>query len=471
MPLRRNWPLTGVIAVLAAVQLAVLAYHVASSAAFPYDLNYGEGYVLNDAVRLSRGESMYVDLQQFPMVRSPYPPLFPWLWSLLVPLAGPELWPGRLLSAVALVGLFGVAAWNAWRVRCGIWPLVVSVGLLAACPFVYAWAAFARVDMVALGCAALAVCLAHWVPGWRGLVLSGSLCLLAVWTKQTALTAVVAIALAYGLRQLRLGVAFAALVAVPSLVLIMVLNAATGGEFQRHVLEGNATNPYSVPRAFVYVGVLLLLHLCAATAALWWVARSLRGSPSPIALYIPIALLGALSVGNEGSSVNYLIEPVIAFSLGLPFAWRAAGSAAPIIGPVLAITQLAVLLHWPNGFGTNILVNASTPGPADAAVGAQVDALVRGEPRDVLSELAGFAVRNDKPVLLQPIDLRAEEARGRWRSAPLVSALAGGRFGLAIVTLNFLPVDVARALEQHFRLETTIESPDGLTFRVYRYQG
>ena len=40
------------VAVLVAIQLGVLLYHVARTVAFPYDLNYGEGYVLFDAVRL-----------------------------------------------------------------------------------------------------------------------------------------------------------------------------------------------------------------------------------------------------------------------------------------------------------------------------------------------------------------------------------------------------------------------------------
>src|ERR1700694_918672 len=64
-----------VVALLVALQVGVLAYHLALTLAFPYDLNYGEGYVLFDAVRFSRGEPVYVDLQLVPMVRSPYPPL------------------------------------------------------------------------------------------------------------------------------------------------------------------------------------------------------------------------------------------------------------------------------------------------------------------------------------------------------------------------------------------------------------
>ena len=164
------------VGVLAALQIGVLAYHLALTLAFPYDLNYGEGYVLFDAVRFSRGEPVYVDLQQFPMVRSPYPPLFPLLWSAFIPFTGPVFWPGRALSVVALVGLAAVVAINAWRVRCGLWPSVVAVGLVAASPFVYQWAGYARVDMLALLLATAGVVVAQTCRGQRG-VLAAALCI------------------------------------------------------------------------------------------------------------------------------------------------------------------------------------------------------------------------------------------------------------------------------------------------------
>src|SRR5207244_2953132 len=109
---RARHVLLGAVVVLAAVHVAVLAFHIAWNVGFPYDLNYGEGYVLNDAVRLSHGESLYGDVQQFPMVRSPYPPLFPLVWSRLIPLTGPVFWAGRGLSALALLGLCALLAWN-----------------------------------------------------------------------------------------------------------------------------------------------------------------------------------------------------------------------------------------------------------------------------------------------------------------------------------------------------------------------
>src|SRR5262249_10421453 len=142
--------LTTALAIAVFVQVGVLAYHLGVSLAFPYELNYGEGYVLNDAVRLAHGLPLYVDLQQFPMVRSPYPPLFPLVWRLIVPLTGAALWPGRVLEVVSLLMLAGVVALNAWRSRAGVWAVVASVGLLVASPFVYQWTGYARVDMLAL---------------------------------------------------------------------------------------------------------------------------------------------------------------------------------------------------------------------------------------------------------------------------------------------------------------------------------
>jgi len=145
----RAWLLVA-IGVLTVIHVSVLAYHLGSIVRFPYDLDYGEGYVLNDALRLSRGEPIYVDLQQFPMVRSPYPPVFPLIWSGLIGFAGPAFWPGRAMSIVALVGLCLLLARNAARVRAGAWPVVIAPAILAASPFVYEWAGYARVDMLAL---------------------------------------------------------------------------------------------------------------------------------------------------------------------------------------------------------------------------------------------------------------------------------------------------------------------------------
>ena len=472
----RAWPRVALLATLGglvAVQLGVLAYHLGVQLAFPYDLNYGEGYVLNDAVRLAHGQPLYVDLQQFPMVRSPYPPLFPFLWSLLIPLTGPTFVAGRALEVLSLLGVCGVVGWNALRVRRGVWPAVAAVGLVVASPFVYQWAGYARVDVLALMFGVGGVVAAQWLRGRRGVVIAAVFCGLALWTKQTTLTAAFVVALALMLRNWRDGLTFIALVSVPSLLIGAALNAASNGEFVRHVLLGNASNPVLPLRAAIYVGTFAFLYLVALAAGGWWLRRGLIGRPSPVTLYLPVAFLAAFSAGNGGSSVNYLIEPVVALALVVPFAWRALPPGSALAGPLFAVVQLALLLHWPNAFGTGYLSESAigrTPTTADWATGARLDELVRSAPGEIIAEPAGFAVRNGRAVYVQPIDLRAEQLQGRWQPQPLVDALASGRFTRVITAFNLFPLEAERAIQQHYSVSETLVSPDGLTFRVYDFQ-
>jgi hypothetical protein len=338
---------------------------------------------------------------------------------------------------------------------------------------VYQWAGYARVDLLALVFAAGGIVAAQWLRGSRGVLLAAVLCGLALWTKQTSITAAIAVALALTLSSWRRGALFVGLVTTPSVVTALALNAATHGEFARHVLLGNASNPIIPLRALVYIGTFVALHLVALSAGLWWLRPALGRRPSPIALYLPISLLAAASAGNGGSSVNYLIEPVLALALAVPFAWRAVPASAATAAPLFAVVQLALLLHWPNGFGTGYLAESAighTPTEGDAAIGMHLDSLVRAEPGEVVAEPAGFAVRNGRPVYAQPIDLRAEQLQGRWQAGPLVDALAGGRFPLLITAYNLFPAEAERAIAQHYALDETLPSPDGLTFRVYRFR-
>ena len=453
---------------LVLLQIGVLTYHLGVTLGFPYELNYGEGYVLNDAVRLAAGQPIYVDLQQFPMVRSPYPPLFSIVWSWLVRFSGPALWPGRLLEVLSLGGILALVGVNAWRTRQGIWPVVGAVGLVAASPFVYQWAGYARVDLLGLALAVGGVVCAQWVRGVRGAILAALLCALALWTKQTTVTAALAVTVALTLRAWRSGILFVALVAVPSVIVGAVLNAQTQGEFVRHVLLGNASNPVLPLRAIVYVGTFAALHLIVLAGAIWWLRRAL-GRPSPVAVYLPITLLAAFSAGNGGSSVNYLIEPVLALALAVPFVWRLLPASA---APIFAVLQIALLLHVPNGFGTTYLAESAighTPTQEDAMVGAEIDQLIQSTNGELIVEAASYALRNGRPVYVQPIDLRAEQLQGRWSPKPLVDALSRGRFARVVTTYNFFPEVAEQAIQQHFTLTETLASPDGLTFRVYDF--
>jgi hypothetical protein len=352
-----------------------------------------------------------------------------------------------------------------------MWPALTAVAVVAASPFVYQWAGYARVDSLALLFGAAGLLVAQWIRGWRAVVGAAVLCGLAIWTKQTMLTACLAVFVALVLRNWRNGLGFVLLLGLPTLALGWLLNQQTSGEFARHVLFGNAANPFFFERAMYYAVTFAALHLPLLAAGVWWLRRALGGLPSPIALYLAISLLAAVSAGNAGSSVNYLLEPLVALALVVPFAWRAVPRTAAVVAPLLAVTQLAVLLHWPNSFGTGYLADfgvGHTPTSEDAIVGARLDEIVRQTQGDFIAEPAGYALRNNRPVYVQPIDLRAEERLGRWDADRLVSSLEQGDFALVITSYNFFPLAVQRAVATQFALVEDLQGPGALRYRVYR---
>jgi hypothetical protein len=138
---------------LLAQGLAVLLFlrHGWDALAFPYPLNYGEGPLLDQSVRLAQFQTIYrTDLTVSPYVVSNYPPLFmlaqvPFVW-----LFGPALWYGRLISllSVAAVALFvGLTLHTLTKDRIA----AIAGGLIfPAMPYVVRWSSLSRVDLLGL---------------------------------------------------------------------------------------------------------------------------------------------------------------------------------------------------------------------------------------------------------------------------------------------------------------------------------
>src|SRR5439155_8789942 len=135
------------IAGLAALYLIELLHHGLLCAFYPYDLNYGEGYVLNDALRLWRGEPIWTDISFFPMVRSPYPPFYLLVSGLFIAPAPSFLGP-RLVSLLSTLASGGMLFWHARRVSFGWPPAALAATIWPGSTFPYQWAPFARVDIL-----------------------------------------------------------------------------------------------------------------------------------------------------------------------------------------------------------------------------------------------------------------------------------------------------------------------------------
>lgn len=497
------------LAALATLYVLEILCHGVLSALYPYDLNYGEGYILNDALRLWRGEPIWTDITQFPMVRSAYPPLY-LLATGLMSTASPSFLLPRLISLVSTLAVGGLLVWHARRTTFGWMPAIVAGGLWVGSTFVYQWAPLARVDMLGLALSLAAVLVVERGPFGAvssrlssgpivsrhlsdvalgaTLATAALLCSLALLTKQTFLAAPLAITLYLAVSRDRRTLWFAGAVLAIVGGVTLGLNAATAGQYAQHVLFGNSANPYRFDRTLEMVAIFLSINPVAAVAAVWLVGRVSWISPAgtdppivphwawlkatPIGLYILLALATLLTAGNVSSDVNYFLEPTVGLALAVPFAWHAAVTwwrATLVYG--LAVIQMVLLFHIPNGFMTHYPpgpAKGSTPVGEDMRVGERVEEIARAAGPNALVELAGFAVRAGAPVWIQPIDLRAEQRRGRWTPELLNASIADHRWSVVVLSYKFLPAESMAALEREYVQTDGLSSPNGMSYFVYR---
>ncbi|HEY6581566.1 MAG TPA: glycosyltransferase 87 family protein, partial [Rubrobacter sp.] len=230
---------------LLAQGLAVLLFfrHGWGALAFPYPLNYGEGPLLDQSVRLAAFENIYrTDLGAPPYVVANYPPLFmlaqvPFVW-----LFGPALWYGRLISllGVAAVALFvGLTLHALTRDRIAA---LAGAMIFPAIPYVVRWSSLSRVDSLglALSWAGLFV-VARWPQKRWSVFVSALLLVAAVYTRQTYIVAAPLTAFVWLVAQgqRRRALQTAAIAGGACLLLFAVLNISTGEGFFLNTVTAN----------------------------------------------------------------------------------------------------------------------------------------------------------------------------------------------------------------------------------------
>ncbi|MEJ2208852.1 MAG: hypothetical protein P8129_07430 [Anaerolineae bacterium] len=132
--------------------------------AFPYQLDYGEGFLLQLVRAWSQGQPIYKSIDAYPYVMSNYPPLALGLALALKPLLGLSYAAGRIWTLLAVAASTGlIVAWV--RREGGRWLPALAAGLLfAGSPYIYHWAPLFRVDLPGLALTLAGLFVVAW--GW-----------------------------------------------------------------------------------------------------------------------------------------------------------------------------------------------------------------------------------------------------------------------------------------------------------------
>lgn len=446
------------------------------SIAFPYPLDYGEGAILDAALRLSRFTNIYpADLSTPPWFVSNYPPLYylahvPFVW-----LAGPALWYGRLLSQISAV----VAALSIGVVVTGL-TVDAAAGVLAgltflAIPIVAAWAQYDRVDMLAFALT--------WIGLWLGLRgkrigLSAACFVAASFTRQTAAIPALVAACVWLHVSGRTEAArrLVITVGIAGATILLALDVITRGGFVLHVITGTVGHMrwdqlVQLQRVLVTLVPWLLATLAAVVVLGAW-AR-LPGWPF-IAAYGAAAAVASLAVAHDGSYINYFLDLCAAASLavGMSVAWLRPR-------PLLATAALAMVclqafeMARPNVLSTHLLARLNR-----SAEYAHLTSLVVSQAGPVLAdEPMALLPLNRRTIDFQPFAMTQLARAGLWNPSSFVEGLAEGKYPLLLLRMprqqpvvisTLWDASMAAAIEQSYEASERVPVDDGAFVAVMR---
>lgn len=313
--------------------------------ASPYQIDYGEGLMLDGALRIRHGEPLYPNPFGFPIVLHVYGPVAYAVAAAVLPAGAPSFAAGRLLIAtcsIALSLLLGIVL----RRLTGSWWIGLSFGLLLlTLPAFRFWFYLLRADVIGVLFSMIGIALYllsrrfwYWSIPFFGL---------ALFCKYSLLAAPVAMFAHLILnRRLKRGVVFALGLGMAAALAFLILQARSGGWFAFHMFS---THPdrYSVMQ-FVVGGALVAASAPVVTAvAVWYAARDFHRRTLGFApIYLVASTISALTAGKLGSTTNHFVEWMVACCLcaGLGYSMLLLSKYAAKAGPVTALLSASMLI-------------------------------------------------------------------------------------------------------------------------------
>ncbi len=511
-PARRALQFIGALLIILAVlayvgYLAVYLVYTAELFRWPFDYDQGEGFELYDAILYSQGEWPYRDNAVYPFYASNYPPLFHLLILPLLPIFGPRVVAGRIVSFIATLITAGtifvvvrrrmIASGGSSRGGRFI-PLISGLAFLAS-NYVYQIGPLCRMHMTMVMFETLAIAFLaefdHPRHGRRNLVLGLLMLLCAGYTKQMAVFTVMAALFYIFLRDIKKAISAGLALALGVGILFWLLNVATDGQWWINIIQANV-NEFDYRQTLFLFGQWFRLHAVLILLAAAYLAYELFWDRlSAYSLWFLFALgAGALS-GKWGAGFGYFTTAIAAAcltsGLALSRVWvrvRALGagrardalrSTAALVIPLLYLIQAPLMLHLPtsgpvfgplarvlgvehelieghcvtfqyhDAMGYTQLGHLLTD--EDYAAGEEILNYVRTADGPVFSEEAMFSLLAGEPVVTNPTQLYNLYNNDLLDTTEIVERINRQEFGLVIFRAQFYPQPVLDAIGQNYQ--------------------
>lgn len=406
---------------------------------FPYPVDYGEGPVLDQVMRMARFQNIYLpNPTQIPYTISNYPPLYHLVQTPFAWIHGPAYWYGRGISALSILAAAVFIVLTLQAVTKDWLASVIGGVTLLAIPYILQWSPFCRVDSLALGVswAGLFV-IVRWPNHRKALIAGAALLTAAIFTRQSYALAAPFAAFVWLISQKpRLqALKLAAWVAGMGLAAFLVIMLLSKGGFYFNIITSNVNQfywntvkdyakaiwehmPYLVISSSLFILLAAFFHVRS-----WWLATP----------YLLAATASAVTIGKAGSNVNYLFE----FSAGLAFMAGAILAAAgkkwwsKAILVLLLAVQVAYIYPWTkDNYYTWVMGRVENEG---GAIGLLQDYVHEAEGPVLADEFMGLVVLDNRQLVFQPFEFKQLSVASVWDETPFIQDLNAKKFDLILL--------------------------------------
>jgi hypothetical protein len=394
-----------------------------------YQIDYGEGLMLDGALRILHSQPLYPNPFSFPVVIHVYGPVAYAAIASVLPGGAASFPAGRILILACCLVLSSLIVTILRRLTDSRW-IGLSFGiLLLTLPAFRFWFYLMRADLIGLVFSVLGIAL--YLSSEKRWYWSIPFFELALFCKYSLLAAPVAVLFHMILnRNFKRAAVFGVGLFAGSALAFTILEIRTGGWFAFHMFSSHP-DPYSLAQFFGLGAVVWASAPVVTALAAWYVAADLRErklSFGPV--YFAASALTSLTAGKLGSTTNHFIEWMIACCIcaGLGYAWLRTKYPAKAL-PVAMLLSASALAGAVSQVRPSLQVSRELQD-----CGAAYQYVSNSPSSRVLSESLGPLLVAEKPILVSdPFEYGQFVKHGLWPDRRIEELLNERYFGLVVM--------------------------------------
>ena len=396
---------------------------------FPYQIDFGEGLMLDGAMRILHHQPLYPNPYAFPVILHDWGPVAYAAAMLAMPGGEPSFAAGRVLIVICSVALAVLISVILKHWTGSLWIGLAFGCVLLTLPAFRFWFYLLRTDVIGIVFSTIAVMLYlrdgrrwYWTIPFFGL---------AIFCKYTLIAASAAV-LVHLLLKRKTGQGFGLAAALGSVCVVAfaILQAVTSHWFAFHMFSTHSDR-YSLLQFFALAGLVWISAPVLTGLALWHVAHDFRAQNVSFAtIYLVTSSITSLSAGQLGSTTNHFLEWMVASCMcaGLAYCELKSGYPKRVV-PITVLLGASVLAGV-------IAQSGSSSEPTRGLVECdRAYESVRNSPsQKVLSQSPGPLLMTGKPVLVSdPFIYSQLVAHGRWPDRHIEQLINEKYFGLIVM--------------------------------------